>query len=134
MRMRIFFTTLTVNSSFNTLPFLFRRTVFFKLSSMFNKHIPQKHTFSTIHTINATSEVYLLKQSSSSVLSKKCSKNMYQIYRRTAMPKCHFNKVVLQLYQNHTSTWLFSCKFPAYFQNIFSYEHGCFCTNKVGVR
>ena len=24
---------------------------------------------------------------------------------------------------NHTSTWVFSCKFAAYFQNIFSEEH-----------
>ena len=26
----------------------------------------------------------------------------------------------LQLYWNHTSTWMFFCKFAAYFQNIFS--------------
>ena len=30
---------------------------------------------------------------------------MQQIYRRTAMPKCDFNKVALQLYWNHTSAW-----------------------------
>ena len=27
------------------------------------------------------------------------------------MPKCDFNKVVKQLYLNHTSAWVFSCKF-----------------------
>ena len=32
------------------------------------------------------------------VLMKKCSENMEQIYRRTAMPKCDFNRVALQLY------------------------------------
>ena len=46
------------------------------------------------------------------------------------MPKCDFNKIALQLYQNHISAWLFSCKFATYFQNTFSYEHlpldGCF--------
>ena len=36
------------------------------------------------------------------------------------MPKCDFNKVALQLYRNHTSAWVFSCKFAAYFQNTFS--------------
>ena len=41
----------------------------------------------------------------------------------TPMPKCDFNKVVLHLYWNHTSAWVFSCKFAAYFQNTFSWEH-----------
>ena len=35
------------------------------------------------------------------------------------MPKC----AALQLYWNHTSAWVFSCKFAAYFQNNFSSEH-----------
>ena len=30
------------------------------------------------------------------------------------MPKYDFNKVALQLYSNHTSAWLFSCKFAAH--------------------
>ena len=58
------------------------------------------------------------KQPSRGVLRKRCPENMQQIYR-TPMPKCNFNKVALQLYQNHTSAWMFSCKFAAYFQNIF---------------
>ena len=32
------------------------------------------------------------------VLKKRCSENMQQIYRRTPMPKCDFNKVAIQLY------------------------------------
>ena len=36
------------------------------------------------------------------------------------MLKCDFNKVALQLYWNHTSAWVFPCKFAAYFQNAFS--------------
>ena len=39
------------------------------------------------------------------------------------MPKCDFDKVAKQLYWNHTSTWLFSCKNVAYFQNTFFIEH-----------
>ena len=45
---------------------------------------------------------------------------MQQIYRRAPMPKCDFNKVALQFYWNNTSAWVFSCKFAAYFQHIFS--------------
>ena len=33
---------------------------------------------------------------------------MQQIYRRTPMAKCDFNKVALQLYWNRTSAWVFS--------------------------
>ena len=39
------------------------------------------------------------------------------------MPKCDFNKVAKQLYWNRNSARVFSCKFPAYFQNTFSIEH-----------
>ena len=63
------------------------------------------------------------KQPFRGVLWKRCSENMQQIYKRTPMPKCDFNKVALQLYWNHTSAWVFSCKFAAYFQNTFSKEH-----------
>ena len=50
---------------------------------------------------------------------KKCSENMQQICRRTPMPKSDFNKFAKQLYWNHTSVWVFSCKFAACFQNTF---------------
>ena len=60
------------------------------------------------------------KQPSRCVPRKRCSENMQQIYRRTPMPKCDFNKVAKQLYWNCTSAWVFSCKFAAYFQNTFS--------------
>ena len=33
----------------------------------------------------------LMKQPTRVVLSKRCSENMQQIYRRTPMPKCDFN-------------------------------------------
>ena len=38
------------------------------------------------------------KQPSRGVLRKKCSENMQQLYKRTPMPKCDFNKVVKQPY------------------------------------
>ena len=50
------------------------------------------------------------KQLSRGVLRKRCSENMQQIYRRTPMPKCDFNKVAQQLYSNHISAWMF-CEF-----------------------
>ena len=59
------------------------------------------------------------KQSSRGVLKKRCSENVQQIYRRTPMPKCDFNKVPKQFYWNHTSVWVFSCKFAAYFRTPF---------------
>ena len=39
-----------------------------------------------------------LKQPPRCVLSKRCSENMQQIYRRTPMPKCDFNKVAEHLF------------------------------------
>ena len=54
---------------------------------------------------------------------KTCSVNMHQIYRRTPMAKCDFNKVIRQLYWSHTSTWVLYCKFAAYFQSNFYWEH-----------
>ena len=41
------------------------------------------------------------KQPSRGVLRKRCSENMLQIYRRTPMPKCDFNKVRKQLMLYH---------------------------------
>ena len=37
---------------------------------------------------------------------KNCSKKMQQIYKRTPMPKCDFNKVAKSLYWNRTSVWV----------------------------
>ena len=54
------------------------------------------------------------------VLRRRCSKNMQQIYRRTPMPECDFNKAANQLYLNHTLAWVFSCKFAAIFRTSFT--------------
>ena len=55
------------------------------------------------------------KQPSRGFLKKACSENMQQIYKRTPIPKCDFNKVAKQIYWNRTSAWVFFCKFAAYF-------------------
>ena len=60
------------------------------------------------------------KQPSRGILRKSYSETTQQIYRRTPMPKCDFNKFAKQFYWIHTSAWVFSCKFAAYFQNNFS--------------
>ena len=44
------------------------------------------------------SKLLLQKQPLKGVLEKRCSENMQQIYRRTHMPKCNFNKAAKQLY------------------------------------
>ena len=67
---------------------------------------------------------FFFQQPSKSVLRKRCSENMHQIYWRTPLPTCDFNKVAKQVYRNHTFlAWVFFCKFAAYFQNTFSKEH-----------
>ena len=68
-------------------------------------------------------EINLVRSSHPDVPRNRCSENMQQIYRRTTMQKCDFNKVAKQLYWNHTSAGLFSCKFAAYFQNSFFIKH-----------
>ena len=54
------------------------------------------------------------------VLISRCSENMQQIYRKTAMSKWDFNKVTKQLSLKHSLAWVFSFKFAEYFQNTFS--------------
>ena len=50
--------------------------------------------FKSIFPINSR----IQKQPSRGVHRKRCSENMQQIYWRTPMPKCDFNKVALQIY------------------------------------
>ena len=74
--------------------------------------------FKLVKGVTIVSEVQ--KQPPIGVFKKRCSENMQQIYRRTPIPKCDFNKVSEQLYWNRTSARVFSCKFTAYFPNTFS--------------
>ena len=67
----------------------------------------------------ARSSENIQKHPSSGVLKKSCSENMHQIYRRTPMPKCYFNKVAMQLFlKSHFGMGI--CTFAACFQNTFS--------------
>ena len=59
----------------------------------------------TIHSFKSR------KQPSGGVLRKRCSKNMQQIYRRDP---CR-SVISIKLHWNHTSAWVFPCKFAAYF-------------------
>ena len=56
--------------------------------------------FSVINKITRTIKIinYIRTQPSRGALKKSCSENMQQIYRRTPMRKCNFNKVARQLY------------------------------------
>ena len=45
-----------------------------------------------------TLQINIQKYCSRGVIGKRCSKGMHQVYRRTPMPKCDFNKVALQRY------------------------------------
>ena len=57
------------------------------------------------------------------VLINRRSENMEQIHRRAPLSNCDFNKAVLNICWNHTSAWVSSWVFAAYFQITFSYEH-----------
>ena len=48
--------------------------------------------------ITGSVNVNVQEQPSRGVIRKRCSKNMQQIYRRTPMLMCDFNKLALQLY------------------------------------
>ena len=54
------------------------------------------------------------EQPSRDVQRKRCSENTQQIYK--SLQSC---KVAKQLYRNHILAWVFTCKFPAYFQSTF---------------
>ena len=58
------------------------------------------------------------------------SENMQQIYWRTPMPKCDFNKVAKQLYWNHTLQLYWNHTLLHTFRTPFikNSDCGCFCT------
>ena len=66
------------------------------------------------------------KQSPIGDLQKMCSANMQQMYSRTPTQKCDFSNVANQLFWNHTSLWVFSCKFAG------NLQEGCFDENLWG--
>ena len=63
-----------------------------------HKYNSTKFSNSEIGTVNAIQKKFVQKQPPRGVLSKRCSENLQQIYRRTPTPKCNFNKVAQQIY------------------------------------
>ena len=56
----------------------------------------KSHESFTMIMLSTLSRYHRQKQPPRGVLSKRCSENMMQIYGRTPMPKCDFNKVAKQ--------------------------------------
>ena len=84
-------TNYLVNNSFFTLGSLcFRQLIGMAIGS-------EKSPFmAKLNSVLLWKEVQ--KQPLRGVPRKRCSENMQEIYRRTPMPNCDFNKVALQLY------------------------------------
>ena len=110
--------------------------IFFPMRGMMYLSYGTVFSHLSLENKNVGKHFYLLlkifgrKQLSRDVLRKRCYENMQQIYRRTSMLKGDFNNVAKQLYWNHTSASVFSCKFAAYFQNtsfIRTPPEDCFC-------
>ena len=87
-------------------------------------NVSSKYDFShkVRQTLNSP-KTFSQKQPSRRVLRKRCFENMQQIYRKTLITKCNFNKVAKQFYWARTLAWVFSCKLAVYFQSFFSEEH-----------
>ena len=56
------------------------------------------HAYVVVYVIPHSSDCNLQKQPYRGDLRKWCSENMQQIYRKTPVPKCDFNKVAKKLY------------------------------------
>ena len=52
-----------------------------------------------------------------------CSKFTEDTHAKNTHAEVRFQQSCKQLYWSHTSAWVFSSKFAAYFQNTFSSEH-----------
>ena len=121
----------------NTLPYSvnYEIAIFGKKINWKVQHNVRQHQSKTLEYLkiqeslrseNLTEYYYICKeqkQPSRDVLRKRCSENMQQIYWITPIANCDLNKVAKQLYWDHTSAWVFSCKFTSYFQSTFFTEH-----------
>ena len=101
----------------NVFVLIFSKLIFF---NFVDHSLTQEHHFIFVRSkflllFNVLSVSWLQNQPSVGVLIKICSEYMLHIYRRTTMPKWDFNKVVKQLFWNHTLGWVSSCKFAAHF-------------------
>ena len=67
---------------------------------------------------SSPSEIFLRKD-----VAKICSKFTGGHPCRRKVARISIKLLALQIYWNHTSVWVISCKFAAYFQNTFLQEH-----------
>ena len=67
-------------------------------------------------------------QPSIGILTKRCSENIQQMYRRTPISKCDFNKVAKQ----HPCRRVISIKLQSNFIEI-TLRHGCFPINLLHI-
>ena len=67
---------------------------------------PGYHSFSPSKAIPPP--LHLQKQSSRGVLSKRCSENMQQVYRKTPMSRCDFNRVPKHYSHSNLAVHFFS--------------------------
>ena len=71
-----------------------------------------------------TELLIILKQTKLSAnLSQKIFENTKKEFSFVSLVFRSLTQDAKQLYWNNTSAWMFSCKFAAYFQNTFSWEH-----------
>ena len=68
--------------------------LFLEKDSVVDIRLGSKCTYEDYHIVK---NQRIQKQPLAGVLRKSCPESMQQIYRRTPMPKCDFNKVALQL-------------------------------------
>ena len=85
---------------------------FFKIVSLFILFLFFPFSFLNLH--------YQKQPHPEVFLGKRVLKIYSKFTGEKRMSKCDFNKVAMQLDWNHTSAWVFFCKFAAYFQNTFS--------------
>ena len=62
------------------------------------KNCPSDTFFQNFELFAITNPDELQKQPPTGVFKKRCYKNMQQLYRRTPLSRCDFNRVALQLY------------------------------------
>ena len=93
---------------FSVLVFMFRAVIIFRYFPIIIKFTRVLNTW-----------ILISRGSPPGVLKKNCTENMRQIYRRTPMPKCDFNKVIKRLYWNRTRQGHFPVNLGHIFRAVF---------------
>ena len=94
-------------------------------------HFVKKKISSLLATIYSLCK-FIQKQPSRGVFKKRCSENMQQIYRRTPMPKCDYNKVAFKFTGEHPCRGLISINLRSNFI-VITVRHGCSPVNLLHI-